>query len=136
MSKECKAAGGAQDNMFLTASDDEENDEEDGEAEEVDDKLTLLREEMEVLEHQMYVTGTMASVFARTITQCRPTNKTLGAEVIAAMEDIFKGNENPDPGGLPCRREFGGGFHPVASPSANGPGDTARRPNRQPDSGI
>jgi len=100
VSKEYKEAGGAQDNIFLTASDDEENDEEDDEAEEVDDELTLLREEMEVLEHQMYVTGTVASVFARTITQCRPTNKTLGAEVIAAMEDIFKGNENPNPGAV------------------------------------
>ena len=40
----------------------------------------------------------MASVFARTITQSRLTKKSLGAEALAAMKDIFHGNENPDPG--------------------------------------
>ena len=100
VSKKCKEAGGAQDSIFLTASNDEENDEEDDEAKEVDDELTLLQEEMAILEHQMYATGTVALVFARTTTQSRLTKKTHGAEVLAAMEDIFQGNENPDPGAV------------------------------------
>jgi hypothetical protein len=37
VSKKCKEAGGAQDNIFLNASDNEENDEEDDEAEEMED---------------------------------------------------------------------------------------------------
>ena len=37
MSKKCKEAGGAHDNIFLNASDDEENDKEDNEAEEMED---------------------------------------------------------------------------------------------------
>ena len=133
-SKKCKEAGGAQDSISFNANDDEEKDEEDDEADEIEDdadeaeaaKLTLLRQEMDALEHHMYSTGIVASVFARTITQSRLTKKTLGAEALAAMKDIFHGNENPDPGGL----------HPVASPSENGPRDLARRPNHQPDCGI
>jgi len=50
VSKKCKEAGGAQDNIFLTASDEDEDDEEDNKAEEVDDELTHLREEMDALE--------------------------------------------------------------------------------------
>jgi len=41
----------------------------------------------------------VASVFARTITQSQLTKK-IGADVLAAMEDIFQGNENPDPGAV------------------------------------
>ena len=107
-SKKWKEAGGAQYSIFFNANDDEEKEEEDDEADEieddadeaVEDELTLLREEMDVLEHRMYATGTVASVFARTITQSRLTKKTLGAEVLAAMKDIFHGNENPDPGAV------------------------------------
>jgi hypothetical protein len=136
-SKKCKEAGGAQDSIWFNANDNKEKDEEDEEADEADEieddadeaeaaELTLLRQEMDALEHRMYSTGTVASVFARIITQSRLTKKTLGAEALAAMKDIFHGNENPDPGGL----------HPVASPSENGPRDLARRPNHQPDCGI
>ncbi len=99
VSKKYKEAGGAQDNIFLTASDEDEDDEEDDEAEEVDDELTRLWEEMDALECQVYTTGTVASVFARTITQSQLTKK-IGAEVLAAMEDIFQGNENLDPGAV------------------------------------
>ncbi len=50
-----------------------------------DAELTLLRWEMDTLEH---------------ITQSRLTRKTLGVEALAAMKDIFHGNENPDPGAV------------------------------------
>ena len=86
-SKKCKEAGGAQDSISFNANDDKEKDEEDDEANEIEDdadeaeaaELTLLRQEMDALEHRMYSTGTVASVFARIITQSRLTKKTLGA---------------------------------------------------------
>ena len=54
---------------------------------------------MDALEYQVCTMGTVASVFARTITQSQLTKK-IGADVLAAMEDIFQGNENPDPGAV------------------------------------
>jgi hypothetical protein len=55
---------------------------------------------MDALERRMYSTGTVASVFVHTITQSRLTKKSLGAEALTAMKDIFHGNENPDPGAV------------------------------------
>ncbi len=112
-SSKCKEAGGAQDSIFLNTNDDEEGDKEDDEADEIevdadkeeDAELTLPRQEMDALEHRMHSTATVASVFARTITQSRLARKTLGEEALAAMEDISHGNENPDPGAVTAALE-------------------------------
>ncbi len=48
----------------------------------------------------------MASVIACTITQARLAGKTLGADALAAMdEDIFYGNEKPNPGAVTAALE-------------------------------
>ena len=61
-------------------------------------ELALLRREMDALEHRMYSEGTVASVFACTVTQARLAGKPFGADAIAAMAAIFDWSENPDPG--------------------------------------
>jgi hypothetical protein len=78
-SSKCKEAGGAQDNIIHNGHDNEDDDKEDDkddkigevEDEEEDVELTLLRREMDALEHRMYSKGTVASVFARTVTHAR-----------------------------------------------------------------
>jgi hypothetical protein len=104
-SSKCKEAGGAQDIIFHNTNDDEEEDEDDDEDdgledpdEEEDAELTLLRREMDTLEHRMFSEGTMASVFARTIAQAHLARKTLGADALEAMEDIFHGDAGADRG--------------------------------------
>ena len=70
-----KEAGGAQDFIFHNPNNDEEeeedNNEEDGleDSDEEEAKLDLQRREMNALEHRSLSKGTVASVFARTISQ-------------------------------------------------------------------
>ena len=55
---------------------------------------------MDALEHLMYSEGTVASVFACTISQAHLASKTPGEDALAAMDDIFHGDEEPDPGAV------------------------------------
>jgi hypothetical protein len=99
----CKEAGGVQDNFIHEDNEDEDEDNEDNadNADEDDDEedieLTLLRREMDALEQCMYSEGTVASVFARTVTNSTLAGNPFGAEAIAAIASIFKGNDNPYP---------------------------------------
>ena len=76
VSSKCKEAGGAQDNVIHEEDEDKDDkddaDEDDGEEtielNEEAVELTLLRREMDTLEQRMYSKGTVASVFARTVT--------------------------------------------------------------------
>jgi hypothetical protein len=75
-STECKEAGGAQDGIFNDddeIKEDNKDNEDDKESEGEDSgnnaELALLRQEMDALEHCMYSKGTVALVFARTVTQ-------------------------------------------------------------------
>jgi hypothetical protein len=52
---------------------------------------------MDPLEHCMYSKGTVALVFARTVTQARLAGKIFGDDAVAAMAAIFEGSENPNP---------------------------------------
>ncbi len=83
-STKCKEAGGARDGIIHDKDNNEDDDEDDkdnnkDEAEdssndpddEDDAKLVLLCREMDSLEHRMYSKGTLASVFARAVTQAR-----------------------------------------------------------------
>jgi len=114
-SSKCKEAGGAQDNIIHNGHDNEDDNKEDDkddkigevEDEEEDVELTLLRREMDALEHRMYSEGTVASVFARTVTHARLTGNPFGAEAIAAMAAIFKGNDNPNPSAVAAALEPG-----------------------------
>ena len=106
-SRKCKEARGAQDIIFHNTDDDEEEDEDDDDDdgledpdEEDDAELTLLHQEMDALEHRMFSEGTVASVFARMITQAHLARKTLGADALEAMEDIFHGDAEADPGAV------------------------------------
>ena len=104
VSSKCKEAGGAQDNVIHEEDEDKDDkddaDEDDGEEtielNEEAVELTLLRREMDTLEQRMYSKGTVASVFARTVTHARLAENPFGAEAIAAMAAIFKGNDTPD----------------------------------------
>ena len=104
VSSKCKEAGGAQDNVIREEDEDKDNkddaDEDDGEEtvelNEEAVELTLLRREMDTLEQRMYSKGTVASVFARTVTHAKLAGNPFGAEANAAMASIFKGNDNPD----------------------------------------
>jgi hypothetical protein len=51
---------------------------------------------MDALEQRMYSEGTVASVFARTVTHAKLAGNPFGAEATDAMASIFKGNDNPD----------------------------------------
>ena len=102
MSSKGKEAGGAQENFIREDDEDEDDEDEDDEddADEDDDEedaeLTLLRREMDALEQRMYSEGTVASVFvARMVTHAKLAGNPFGAEAIAAMASIFKGNDNP-----------------------------------------
>ena len=53
----------------------------------------------------MYSEGTVASVFARTIAQAHLARKTLGADALEAMEDIFLGDADADPGAVTAALE-------------------------------
>jgi len=102
VSSKCKEAGGAQDNIIREY--DEEDDDKDDADDEIgvgddnkeDVELTLLRWEMAALVQRMYSKGTVASVFACTVTHARLAENPFGAEAIAAMAAIFKGNDTPD----------------------------------------
>jgi hypothetical protein len=109
-STECKEAKGTWGSIFNDNNEHEEDDkdaEDDEESEgkassddpddEEDPEFALLRWEMDALEHCMYSKGTMASVFARTVTQARLAGKTFGDNAVAAMAAIFEGSENPNP---------------------------------------
>ena len=107
-----KEAGGAQDIISHNPDDDEEegedDDEEDGledSDEEEESELALLHREMNVLEHRMFSEGTVASVFARTIAQAHRARKTLGANALEAMEDIFRGDADAHPGAVTAALE-------------------------------
>ena len=113
-SSKCIEAGWAQDNIIHNGTDEEDDDEDDADDEigvvennEEDDELTLLRREMDALEHRMYSEGTVASVFARTVTHARLAGNPLRAEAIAAMAAIFKGNDNPNPSAVAAALEPG-----------------------------
>ncbi len=103
-------ARGARDGIFndnderkKDNKDNEDNKENEGEAsgdnpdDKEDTELALLRREMDALEHRMYSKGTVALVFARTVTQARLAGKTFGDDAVAAMGAIFEGSENPNP---------------------------------------
>jgi hypothetical protein len=110
-SSKCKEAGGAQDTISHNPDDDEEeeDDDEDDGLEDVDEEddaeLILLRRAMDALEHRMFSEGTVASVFARTIAQAQLAEKTLGADALEAMEDIFHGDAEADPGAVAAALE-------------------------------
>jgi len=98
VSSKGKEAGGAQENFIREDNEDEDNeDDADEDDDEEDVELTLLRREMDALEQRMYSEGTVASVFvARMVTHAKLAGNPFGAEAIAAMASIFKGNDNPD----------------------------------------
>jgi len=111
-SSKSKEAGGAQDIIVHNTDVDEEEDEDDDEDDGFEDpdkkddaELTLLRREMDTLEHRMFSEGTVASVFARTIAQAHLARKTLGADALEAMEDIFHGDVEADPGAVTAALE-------------------------------
>ena len=110
-SSKCKEAGGAQDTISHNPDDneEEEDDDEDDGLEDVDEEddaeLILLRRAMDALEHRMFSEGTVASVFARTIAQAQLAEKTLGADALEAMEDIFHGDAEADPGAVAAALE-------------------------------
>ena len=111
-SSKSKEAGGAQDIIVHNTDVDEEEDkdnEEDDRFEDPDEKddaeLTLLRREMDTLEHCMFLEGTVASVFAHTIAQAHLARKTLGVDALEAMEDIFHGDVEADPGAVTAALE-------------------------------
>ncbi len=110
VSTKCKEAGGARDSIFNDDNKRKEDNKDNEDIEEskgkdrgddLDDEedaeLDLLRWEMDALEHRMYSKGTVASVFARTVTQAWLAGKTFGDNAVAAMAAIFEGSENPDP---------------------------------------
>jgi len=103
-SSKCNDAGGAHDIISHNTNDDEEEDEDDNKDdrledpdEEEDAELTLLRREMDALDHRMFSEGTVALVFAHTIAQAHLARKTLGVDALKAMEDIFHGDVEADP---------------------------------------
>jgi hypothetical protein len=113
VSSKGKEAGGAQDIIFHNPDDDEEEDEDDDEEdgleeedEEEESELALLHQEMNALEHRSLSEGTVASVFARTILQAQRAGKTLGADALEAMEDIFQGDADADPGSVTAALEL------------------------------
>jgi hypothetical protein len=106
----CKEAGGARDGIIHNEDNNEDNNKEDKDDnkdkaegsgydpdEEDDTKLILLRQEMDSLEHRMYSKGTVALVFAPTVTQAWLTSQPFGDNAVTSMAAIFKGSENPDP---------------------------------------
>ena len=107
-----KEAGGAQDTIFHNPDDDKEEDEDDNDEDGLEDsdkeeesELALLHWEMNALEHRSLSEGTMASVFARTIAQAHMAGKTLGADALEAMEDVFQGDADADPGSVTAALE-------------------------------
>jgi hypothetical protein len=107
-----KEAGGAQDIIVHNPGDDEEEEEDDNEEDGLEDsddeeasELARLHREMNVLEYRMFSEGTVASVFARTIAQAHLAGKTLGADALEAMEDIFHGDADADPGAVTAALE-------------------------------
>ncbi len=107
-----KEAGGAQDIIFHNPDNDEEEDKDDDDEdgledpdEEEESELTLLHQEMNALEHRSFSEGTVASVFARLIAQAHIAGKTLGADALEAMEDIFHGDADADPGAVTAALE-------------------------------
>ncbi len=57
------------------------------------------------MKHCMFLEGTVASVFARTIARAHPARKTLGADALEAMEDIFHGDAEAGPGAVTAALE-------------------------------
>ena len=111
VSSKGKEAGGAQDIIFHNPDDDEEeeedDDDEDGleDSDEEESELALLHREMNALEHRSLSEGTVASVLARTISQAHRAGKTLGADALEAMEDIFQGDADANPGSVAAALE-------------------------------
>ncbi len=62
-----------------------------------DAKLILLRREIDSLEHRMYSEGTVALVFAHTVTQAWLAGQPFGDNVVSSMAALFEGSENPNP---------------------------------------
>ena len=111
MSSKGKEAGGAQDFIFHNPNNDKEEEEDDNEEDGLEDsdkeeaELAFLRWEMNALEHRILSEGTVASVFARTISQAQRAGKTLGWDALEAMEDIFQGDADADPGSVEATLE-------------------------------
>ena len=109
-SRGTKEAGGAQDFIFHNPDGEEEEKddvEKDGleDSDEEEAELALLRREMHALEHRSLSEGTVASVFARTILRAQRDGKPLGADALEAMEDIFQGDADADPGSVEAALE-------------------------------
>jgi len=111
VSSKGREAGGARDSIVHNPDDDEEeeegDDDEDGleDSDDEESELALLRREMNALEHRSISEGTVASVFARTISQAHRAGKTLGVDALEAMEDIFQGDADADPGSVAAALE-------------------------------
>ena len=84
VSSKCKEAVGVQDN-FICEDDEDEDDEDnaDEDDDEEDVELILLLREMDALEQRMYSEGTVASVFARTVTNSTLTGNPIRSSIMS-----------------------------------------------------
>jgi hypothetical protein len=109
-STKCKEAGGAWDGIIHDEDDNKDDDKDDKDnnkdkakdsgndpVDEDDAKPVLLHREMDSLEHRMYSEGTVASVFARAVTQARLAGQPFGDDAVTSIAAIFEGSENPNP---------------------------------------